>query len=89
MRREAAQYSTLPGATLLTELVDTTCCSGDTHHYTHAGVAIVINNELLNYIKEIEPINDRIMTIAFAGTLPTTFVCNYSPTAKATEEEKK
>ena len=55
--------------------------AGDVHHYTHAGVGIVINNELLNYIKEIEPINDRIMSITLGYTVPITIICNYSRTA--------
>ena len=51
------------------------------NHYTHAGVGIVINNELANYIREIEPINDRIMSITLGYTVPITIICNYSRTA--------
>ena len=55
--------------------------AGEVNHYTHAGVGIVINNELLNYIREIEPINDRIMSITLGYTVPITIICNYSRTA--------
>ena len=61
---------------------------GEISKNTHAGVGIIINNELLNYTEDIEPINDRIMSIALSGTVPVTFICNYTPTAKASTEEK-
>ena len=61
---------------------------GEILRNTNAGVGFIINNELKNYIEDIEPINDRIMTIPFVGTLPVTFICNYSPTAQATTDEK-
>ena len=52
-------------------------------------MGLIINNELNNYIEDIEPINDRITTNALSGTVPVTIICNYTPTAKATFEEKK
>ena len=52
--------------------------NGDINDYTHAGVAIVISNELLNYIQDINPINDRIMTITLGYVKPLTIICNYS-----------
>ena len=54
---------------------------GEINTNTNAGVAIVINNELLNYITDIEPISDRIMTITLGHIMPITFINNYSPTA--------
>ena len=41
------------------------------------------------FLEDIEPIDDRIMTITLSGTLPVTIICNYTPTAKATKEEKE
>ena len=63
---------------------------GETHHYTTAGVGFVINNELKNYITDIEPINDRIIAITFGYAAPLTFICNYSrPATKTSTTEQK
>ena len=56
---------------------------------THAGVAIVICNDLLNYIQEIEPIDDRIMYMTLGHTMPVTFVNVYAPTAEHDTETKE
>ena len=54
---------------------------GEIDNNTNAGVAIVIDNELLNYITDIEPVNDRIMSITLGYVMPITFISVYSPTA--------
>ena len=62
---------------------------GEINTNTNAGVGIVIDNELLNYITDIEPVSDRIMTITIGHIMPITFINNYSPTAtNYTIEEK-
>ena len=64
---------------------------GETHHYTTAGVGFVINNELKNYITDIEAVNDRIMAITLGYAAPLTIICNYSrpATKTSTTEQKK
>ena len=63
---------------------------GEVDKYTPAGVGIVINNELRNYIEDIDPINDRIMSITLGNTMPTTFINNYSrPATKKHSTEDK
>ena len=64
---------------------------GETHHYTTAGVGFVINNELKNYITDIEPVNDRLIAITFGYAAPLTIICNYSrpATKTSTTEQKK
>ena len=51
----------------------------------------MISNELLNYITDIDPVNDRIMSITLGGTMPITCICNYSRTAAGehTTEQKE
>ena len=62
---------------------------GGIDNNTNARVAIVIDNELLNYITGIELISDRIMLITLGHIMPVTFISNYSPTAtNYTIEEK-
>ena len=48
-----------------------------------------MNNELLKYIKEIEPINDRIMTLTINSKIPITFILVYAHTAEATQRRAK
>jgi len=61
---------------------------GGRETYT-AGVALVIDNEYLQFIDDLEPINDRIMYITLKGTIKTTIVSAYAPTADRTTEEKE
>ena len=66
--------------------------SGDTTKntdHTHAGVAIIIKNDLLNYIQDIQPINDRLMYITLEHIMPVTFINVYMPTAEHTTEVKE
>ena len=59
---------------------------GEISNNPNAGVGIVIDNELLNYITEIEPIHDRIMTITLGHTMPITFFNCYGRTAARPSE---
>ena len=55
----------------------------------YAGVAFVVHNEMLNYIKDIEPINDRMMILTIGYSMETTIIDAYAPTADKDEEVKK
>jgi len=54
-----------------------------------SGVAFVIRNTYLNYIKEITPVNDRIITMTLYAAMPITFISAYAPTADKTTEQKE
>ena len=62
---------------------------GKIHEVTQQGVGICINNELLNHIIEIEPINERLMYITIGHALPITFICNYTPHSYSTITRKR
>ena len=52
-------------------------------------MAIVIKqNELRNYIKDIEIVDERLMTLTLSGQIDVTIVAAYAPTAIATAEDK-
>ena len=51
-------------------------------------MAIVIKNELRNYIRDIETIDERLMTLTLSGQIDVTIVAAYAPTAIATAEDK-
>ena len=53
-----------------------------------AGVAIIIDNECINYIKTIEPINDRRMTIEIRHTVTICIINVYAPTAEQITEDR-
>ena len=87
---------------LVQETHVTTCSREDRKRYTwyfiagddpekskYAGVAIVIRNELKNYIHDIEPINERIMWITFGYVVPITFINVYFYTATHRTEDKQ
>ena len=66
--------------------------SGSPHtqsEHTNAGVAIVVNNELLNYIQDIEPISDRLMYVTLGYTMPITLINVYMPTAAYETQAKE
>jgi len=46
-----------------------------------SGVAFVVRNTYLNYIKDIMQINDRMITLTLKCILPVTLICVYAPTA--------
>ena len=54
----------------------------------YAGVAFIVHNELLNYIKGIEPINDRIIVLTLGYAVEITIINAYAPTADKREAEK-
>ena len=68
--------------------VDKKTVDGKLTPNTEAGVAIVIDNELLNFIWDIQPISDRIMTLTLGYRIPINFVNSYSPHAKIHEDIK-
>ena len=53
-----------------------------------AGVAIVIKNKMIKHMEDIEPINDRLMTMKLKGTLQIKIINTYIPQAKRPGEEK-
>ena len=55
----------------------------------HAGVAFIVHNELLNYIKDIEPINDRMIVLTLGYAMEITIINAYAPTAEHEEEVNK
>ena len=66
--------------------------SGEEKHtpseYT-AGVAIVINNKLLKYLKDIITISDRMMILTLKATCEINIICLYIPQAMRPTEEKE
>jgi exonuclease III len=56
---------------------------------TYAGVAIVIKNEWRNYVRDIEPVDERHLVMRFWGRPQISIVAAYGPTAQANEEEKR
>lgn len=62
---------------------------GGTKEQHYAGVAIIIKNELNNYIEDIQPINERLMIITIKSTIPITIVAVYAHTAQYTLLEKQ
>ena len=62
---------------------------GDTKGYHFAGVAIVIHNKWNNIIADVQPINERIITITLNNAIPITIIGAYAPTAPATADEKE
>ena len=54
-----------------------------------SGVAFVVRNTYLNYIKEITPVNDRIIVLTLYATMPITLISAYAPTADKTTEQKE
>ncbi len=43
-----------------------------------AGVAIVLANPVKKYLKEIEPISDRLMSITLQAPMPIAYICAYA-----------
>ncbi len=48
----------------------------------------MIENKYVQYIKDIEPISDRIIRIMLKGTMPTTMIGAYMPQAGRAEEDR-
>ena len=61
---------------------------GGREEYT-AGVGIVINNELIQYLEDAEPITDRLAYITLRGPLNINIAVTYTPTADRPTEEKE
>ena len=54
----------------------------------HAGVGIVIRNELLHYVDDIQPLGERLMSIKLKAIVPVYIFTAYAPTAMAEERDK-
>lgn len=54
----------------------------------HHGVAIAIASELRNYVKDVIPINERLMIFTFRETINITIISAYAPTAASLDEGK-
>ena len=61
---------------------------GARKEYT-AGVGIVISNKYLKYIKDVEPITDRIMYVTLNAAVEINIVVVYMPTADRPQVEKQ
>ena len=56
------------------------CFSGGAQGATcYPGVAIVVKNEPRNFIKDIEAIDERLMTLTLTGQIDVTIVAAYAP----------
>ena len=62
---------------------------GDTKQHHFAGVAIIVKNKLINYMEDIQPINERLMTITLNLAIPVTVIAVYAHTAMEDYEIKK
>ena len=60
---------------------------GGRPEYT-AGAALIVANNILQYIEDIEPITDRLMYAVLRGTVETTIIVVYTPPADRPQEEK-
>ena len=65
---------------------DTDKNSGKNH--TEAGVAIVIHNELINYIWDIQSYSDRLISVTLGYAIPISFISTYHYTSTAKSEDK-
>ena len=54
--------------------------SGNGENRCNHGVGTVIRNDLAKHIEDIEPIDERLMYITLASTLPINIVVTYMPT---------
>ena len=54
---------------------------------TH-GVGVIIHNSFMQYIEDIELIDDRLMYITLRGTMPTTIIITYMPQSDRPYEEQ-
>ena len=62
---------------------------GEEEGAIHHGVGIVISNKLRNYVKDIEPINERIMIAHIHGAIDLHIISAYAPTAAANTDDKE
>ena len=44
---------------------------------THTGVGVMINNKIINAVLEINPYDDRFMSITLRGSVNSTFISAY------------
>ena len=54
-----------------------------------AGVGFVIKNNILQYVIDIEPVNDRICRLELNYIAPISLICIYTPQAYRPSEEKE
>ena len=54
----------------------------ETPEGTEAGVAIVIKNELKNYIWDVNPVSNRLMSISIGYAITISVISVYIPTAQ-------
>lgn len=55
----------------------------------HHGVGIIVNSKIRPYIKDIEPINERLMSITLSGKIDLHVIATYAPTAAAPTIQKE
>ena len=60
---------------------------GGRKEYT-VGVGMIISNKFMQYIEDIEPINDRLMYAILRGTVECNIICTYASSRK-TEVPRK
>lgn len=61
---------------------------GNQTNIEHHGVGMIIRNELRNYVKDVIPINSRLIILILRGIIPITIISTYAPTADKTDTEK-
>ena len=54
-----------------------------------AGVGLMIKNSLLGSILELNPVDERLMSVTLRGTVQTTFINAYMETAKTIGKTRK
>ena len=61
----------------------------DKNYRFSTGVAIVISNKLEGIIDDIDPVNDRIMSLKLRYKVPITIFSIYAPPSERTTQEKE
>ena len=60
----------------------------DTGDREFAGMAVIVKNEIHEFIKDVIPHNHRLLEVQLEGTIPTTLVSAYAPQAGRPQAEK-
>ena len=58
------------------------------HDRYSTGVGLIVKNGMVNNIREVRPVNDRLMTMTIMQTVPLNIINGYAPHAERPDEEK-
>ena len=61
----------------------------ENNNYTEAGVGIVIDNELNNYIWDIHPYSNRLISMTLGYAISISFTSTYIPTSTADQDKNE